>query len=79
MNIWRFKAPLKVAFVNWTTSLGKILDMDNLRQCHIIVMDWCYMCQKSGETHDHLLLHCDIEREMWNSVFQMFGIECMPT
>jgi hypothetical protein len=31
--------------------------------------------QKSRETLDHLLLQCDVVRELWNMVFQMFGVE----
>ena len=33
--------------------------MDNLRKQHVIVVDWCFMCKKSGEFVDHLL-HCEI-------------------
>ena len=33
------------------------------------------MCRKGGEILDHLLLHCDNARELWNLVFQMFGVE----
>jgi hypothetical protein len=32
------------------------------------------MCNKSGETLDHLL-HCDVARDLWIMVFQMFGVE----
>jgi hypothetical protein len=74
-SIWRTKAPLKLAFFTWTASLGKILTLDNLRKCHIIVIDWCCMCKKSGKLLDHLFLHCDVARELWIMVFQMFGIE----
>lgn len=33
------------------------------------------MCNKSGETPDHLLLHSDVARDLWIMVFQMFGVE----
>jgi len=39
-NMWRSKAPLWVAFFTWTTSLEKILIMDNLYKQHIIAIDW---------------------------------------
>jgi hypothetical protein len=42
----RSKAPLGVAFFKWSTSLGKILTMDNLCKHHIIVMDWYCICKK---------------------------------
>jgi hypothetical protein len=59
-SIWRTKAPVKVAFFAWTAALGKILTMDNLRKRHVIVIDWCCMCKRHGESVDHLLLHCEV-------------------
>jgi hypothetical protein len=38
-SIWRSKAHLRVAFFTWTTSLGKILTMDNFCKRHIVVID----------------------------------------
>jgi hypothetical protein len=32
------------------------------------------MCKKGREKPDHLF-HCDIARELWKLVFQMFGVE----
>jgi hypothetical protein len=37
-------------------------------------MDWCCMCKKSGKTHDYLLFQCYVARDLWNMVFQMFGV-----
>jgi hypothetical protein len=59
---WRTNAPLRLVFFTWTTSLGKILTLDNLCKRHIIVINWCCTCKKSGETLD-LLLHCDVMRD----------------
>jgi hypothetical protein len=54
--------------------------VDNLCKRHIIAVDWCCMYKNCGETPDHLLLHWDIVRDLWNSVFRMFGVEwVMPT
>jgi hypothetical protein len=39
----------------WTTTLGKILTLDNLRKRNIVVIKWCCMCKKSGEPIDHSL------------------------
>jgi hypothetical protein len=41
--------------VNW-----KFFTMDNLRNEHVIIVDWCFMCKKSREFVDHLLLHREI-------------------
>ena len=36
--------------------LGKILRVNNLRKRHLIVIDWCCLCNRSGEIVDHLFL-----------------------
>ncbi|XP_042954850.1 uncharacterized protein LOC122291257 [Carya illinoinensis] len=72
--IWRSHMPSKVAFFTWTASLGKILTLDNLRKRGIIVMDWCFICKKNGETVDHLLLHCEVPRALWDGIFGRTGL-----
>jgi hypothetical protein len=52
----------------WTATLGKILTLDNLRKRNIIVMEWCYMCKASGESIDHLFMHCMVARELWSMI-----------
>jgi hypothetical protein len=32
------------------------------------------MCKHSGELIDYLLLHCEVAMELWNMVFQLFGV-----
>jgi hypothetical protein len=49
--------PLRVALFAWSAVLKKIPTMDNLRKMHVIVVDWCYMCKRDGESVNHLLLH----------------------
>ena len=72
--IWQSKVPPRVAFFSWSASLGKILTTDNLRKRRVLVLDWCFMCKRCGESVDHLLLHCTIARELWSLVFCLFGI-----
>lgn len=43
--------------------------MDNLRNCELIAMDWCYIRKKSGESVDHLLLNCEVETCLWADIF----------
>jgi hypothetical protein len=64
-----------VAFFVWLVALGKILTHDNLRKRNVVVIDWCCMCKKSGETIDHLLLHCEVARDLWSYIFTLFGVE----
>ena len=64
----------RVAFFSWTVALGKILTIDNLRKRHLVILEWCYMCKRCGESVDHLLLHCPFAFEMWSMVFCLFDI-----
>jgi hypothetical protein len=73
--MWRVKTPSRVAFFVWTEALGRILTLDNLRKRSTVVVDWCCMYKRSGETIDHFLLHCGGPRELWVLIFCLFGVE----
>jgi hypothetical protein len=64
-----------VAFFVWLAALGKILTYDNLRKRNVTVMEWCCLCKKSGESIGHLLLHCEIARDLWSYILILFGVE----
>ena len=72
--MWQWKVLLRVSFFSWSASFGKILTIDNLCKRHIVVLDWCYMCKRCGESVDHLLLHCPLACELWSLVFCLFGL-----
>ena len=55
--MWRSKIPPRITFFSWTAALGKIFTLENLWYKGVVVVDWCYMCKKSGESMNHLLLH----------------------
>jgi hypothetical protein len=74
-NIWGVKALTRVAFFVWSAALDKILTHDNLRKRNVIVIEWCCLCKKSGESIDHLLLHCEVARDLWSYVLILFGVE----
>jgi hypothetical protein len=73
-GVWKAKVPPRVAFFVWTSALGKILTTDNLRKRRVMIQDWCCMCQMSGESVNHLLLHCPVAWELWSVVLTLFGI-----
>ena len=64
----------KSGFLSWSASLGKVLTTNNFRKRLIIVLDWCYMCKKCGESVDQLLLHCPIAFEIRSLLFCLFGL-----
>lgn len=59
----------------WTATLGKILTLDNLRRRRVIVVNWCCMSKWSGESLDHLLLHCEVSKDLWSAIFILFGVQ----
>ena len=59
-SIWKVSVPLRVGFFMWTVTLGKILTFNNLCKKGIIVVKCCFMCKRSGEFVNHLLLHCEV-------------------
>ena len=73
-TVWKSKVPSRVAFFVWTAALGNILTIDNLRKWQILILDWCCMCKRNGESVDHLLIHCPIAFDLWSMVFTLFGI-----
>ena len=73
------KFPTKVSFFLWTAALGRILTTDNLRR-RVVVVDWCCMCRRDGETIDHSLMHYPIARELWNMMFSLSRVQwLMPS
>ena len=77
--MWRSKVPPRVAFFSWTASLGKILTIENLWYKGVAVVDWCFMCKKSGELVNHLLLLCPIAYDLWFMVWALFGLQWVIT
>ncbi|KAF5464706.1 hypothetical protein F2P56_014761 [Juglans regia] len=73
-SIWSSRVPSKVAFFVWTSALGKILTTDNLRKRGCVVMNWCYLCKKDGESVDHLLLHCEVTKVLWDEIFRRVDV-----
>ena len=66
--VWQLKVPPWVAFFSWTAALGKILTIDNLQKMHFVVLEWCFMCKRCGESVDHLFLYYPIAFEMWSMI-----------
>jgi hypothetical protein len=63
------------SFFVWVAAMGRIISIDNLRKQRVLVVDWCFMCKRSGESIDHLLLHCPISQELWCFILCLFGVQ----
>ena len=70
--VWRLNIPPKVAFFSWIAALGKILTLDRFWNKGVPIMDWCYICKRSGESINHLLIHCPIAFELWSMVWSLW-------
>ena len=73
-NVWRVKTPRRVVFFVWTVAWDRLLTCDNLMRRGFVVAGWCCMCKHSGESVNHLLLHCNVAREVWNFVLGAYGV-----
>jgi hypothetical protein len=62
---------MRVVFFVWLAALWKILTMYKLIKWHVMVIDRCYMCMKSGELVDHLLLYCEVANALENAIFSL--------
>jgi hypothetical protein len=71
---WQNKVSLRVVFFAWLVVLGKILTMGNLRKWNLIVVNWSCICNKSGDSVDHLLLHCKIAYALSSSFYDLYGL-----
>ncbi|KAG2686136.1 hypothetical protein I3843_10G155300 [Carya illinoinensis] len=40
----------------------------------MMVVEWCFMCKKAGESVDHLLFHCDAAKGLWEGVIRRIGL-----
>jgi hypothetical protein len=39
-----------------------------------VLVDWCCLCKKAGESSDHIFLHCYLANHLWDVVLSLFGI-----
>ena len=72
--IWRSCAQPKISFFAWEASWDKVLTLDRLQKKGWVLANRCFLCQKCGESIDHLLLHYERTREVWTLFLSFFGV-----
>ncbi|RVW98496.1 hypothetical protein CK203_026866 [Vitis vinifera] len=72
--IWRSCAQPKISFFAWEASWGRVLTLDRLQKRGWVLANRCFLCQKCGESINHLLLHCERTREVWTLLLSFFGV-----
>lgn len=60
------KFPLKVAFLLWLVSMGKVLMIDNLMVRRMPIPNRCCLCCSNSEMVSHLFLHCLVAHSLCN-------------
>ena len=63
-----------MSFFTWEACWGKVLTLDQLQKRGWTLVNRYALC-KELETIDHILLHCDKTRVLWQLVFSSFGIQ----
>ena len=73
-GILESKGSQKSGFFLWTTAHDHILTLDNLMLRGRSLANQCCMCRCSGESVDHLLIHCHVANSLLVFMLQAFGI-----
>lgn len=64
--------PSNVAFLIWTLSLCMILTMDNSKKW-VLLFQSDILCKKYRNLVDHLLLHCEVTKALYDGFFWRVG------
>lgn len=73
-QIWKVKAPPRIAFFAWEAGQECILTIDNLMRIGKSMVNDCYMCKKTTKSCNHILLWCPVVYNIWTIVNGLLGI-----
>ena len=72
--VWNPWIPSKVSFFTWEACWEKVLTLDQVPRRGWILTNKCALCKRESESIDHIILHCDEARLLWQLVFSIFGV-----
>ena len=71
-GIWNLWMQPKVKLFVWEVTWGKALTLDQVQRRGCSLANRCYLCQLHEESMDHLLIHCEKNRVLWELLFALF-------
>ena len=73
-EVWGSRAPLRTRLFAWEAVWGKISTVDMLMRRGWSMVNRCNLCKENEESADHILIHRDKTRKLWNSLLSSFGV-----
>ena len=72
--VWNPVVPPKMGVFAWEAAWGKVLTLDQLKRRGMEFANRCFMCEEEEETIDHLLIHCNFAKSLWDLLLSIVGI-----
>ena len=72
--IWNSLVPSRVSFFAWEATWKKVITLDRIQRRGFSLANRCYLCLSEEKSIDHILLHCELARSLWNLLFSLFGV-----
>ncbi|KAM7507518.1 hypothetical protein LguiA_017971 [Lonicera macranthoides] len=75
--VWKNGVPSKMKVLAWLAAHKKVstADLLQIRRPYLQLSPlWCVMCKRSGESLDHLLLHCSFVHSIWCNIRSDFDM-----
>lgn len=65
----------KVNIFFWILLQNKVLTLDNLQKRGMIIINHCALYKNDRKSVDHIILHCQFAKKIWDSIFKIINIE----